>query len=141
MQPTTAPVATTQRTTIVAQSPAGHQLLEALAAIRAEFQANAASAALPEGAIVLPALGNASRAMYRAEHGDGERVLEIADDAGNEDSYRCHRFCPDGWRPHWHHPAWWSLGRARKDAKGLTWLSQDATFVMDDFGMLVEVPQ
>lgn len=31
MQLTTAPVATTQRTTIVAQSPAGHQLPAALA--------------------------------------------------------------------------------------------------------------
>ncbi len=35
MQPTTAPVANNTRTSIVAHSPAGRQLLEALAAIEA----------------------------------------------------------------------------------------------------------
>lgn len=130
---------TTQRISIVAHSPAGRQLLEALAAIQEEFQANAASAALPEGAIVLSPLGGKSRAIYRAWHRNGERVLEIADDDGNEETYRCRRLRPDGWEPHWHHPAWWILSKTRKDTNGRTWRSHDATFVMDDFGMLVEV--
>ena len=140
MQPTTAPVANNTRTSIVAHSPAGRQLLEALAAIEAEFQANA-GAALPEGATVLPALATQGRNKVRHHVFDGNRLLEITDRAGNEDSYVCRRACPGGWRPSYHNPAHWTQHFERIDAQGRLWTACGGTFVMDDFGMLVEVQQ
>lgn len=137
MQPTPAPVATTQRTTIVAQSPAGHQLLEALHAIQVEFQANAACAVLPTGAVVLEPATDLEPAQHY--HSNGYHVLRRLD-ANWDCGIRVQReigLQKDGSAPS---PYWYGT-EARLDAQGRVWERRLSRLVIDDFGALVEVPE
>lgn len=106
------------------------QLREAL---REERQAASAT----PGVIVLPALPTDCPAYFRDS--DNTTVLTIGDDVANHDSYTMRHRCPESWKREWWNPAHWDQHLTRRDAQGRRWNCSGGTYVMNDFGDLVEV--
>ena len=77
----------------------------------------------------------------KISHYGSNTTLTIKDKLGNSDAFGNRRECPKGWNPAWWNPAHWTLHQQRVDTLGRTWSRADGTFVHDDFGFLVEVPQ
>lgn len=89
--------------------------------------------------VALPGLGPGARAKV-SHHGDNT-TLTFMDKRGGSDSFVKRLKPPQGWNPTWWNPAHWSLHQDRVDNLGRTWARCGETFVVDDFGFLVEVPQ
>lgn len=103
------------------------------AALRHKAQMRAADS------VLLGGFGPGLRA--EVSHCGNNTTLTIADKAGNSDTFVQRRHCPPSWQQAWWNPAHWSLHLDRVDNLGRTWTSFAGTFVVDDFGFLVEVPQ
>lgn len=73
-------------------------------------------------------------------HGDEDTVtLSITDSLGNGDRLYQRLQCPPEWEArHWN-PAHWRLHQDRIDNLGRSWSRCAETFVVDNFGELVEV--
>lgn len=101
------------------------------AALRHKAQLRAADS------VVLGGFGPGLRS--EVSHCGDNTTLTIADKAGNSDAFVKRLKCPQSWQQAWWNPAHWSLHLDRVDNLGRTWTSCAGTFVVDDFGFLVEV--
>lgn len=91
---------------------------------------------VPPGAIVL----SQKKAGFRfgAKHDQMGFLSIVGDENSSSDQYTNYLKMPKGWESFWN-PAHWLLQRHRTDASGNKWTSQGGTYVVDDFGFLVEV--
>ena len=136
MQVTPSPAASAPaRTVLTPTSPAVAKLLHALQAEMLE-ETHGLNV-VPAGAIVLPAL---TTGFAHFENEGNTTSLAIGRHPNHTDMYTVRHSRPKDWLPEWWHPARWSLHSTRTDTSGRRWASFCGTYVMNDFGDLVEVP-
>lgn len=92
------------------------------------------------GRLIVPPIQSKGRAVHMRETSMATS-LEICDAIGNQDSYVRWAPTPRMQSESWWNPNHWTFHRKRVDAHGAEWSAMGGTFVMDDFGFLVEVPR
>ncbi len=120
--------------TIALVTPAAATLLHQL---QAELTRSAQAPSPDPGSVLLAPMDWERKLKV---HGVGDTlVMDWSDKRGAREVMRKRYSRPESWRPEWWNQAHWHIDHDRLDADGRRWSMQEGPFVMDDFGMLVEV--